>query len=198
MRIPIILLCLFLSITSCNDSKKEKDSEATSSQNESIEINNDKDTSNRDQPLDRNNPNSQNEDDTEDVPEENTTKSSGAISGVYVKNDHLEDTSCKCFCIDVSTSGSSELCLKEDDLYIKARFQPNGNNIDIYYSGKSARTSNEEIPWDEFETGTPIAVLNPTANGFKLDWKGFSINGEIAIDYALYGKKTLEGSYKKK
>jgi len=30
-----------------------------------------------------------------------------------------------------------------------------------------------------------------------LDWKGFYIDGELAVDYAIYGKKTLEGTYKK-
>jgi hypothetical protein len=30
-----------------------------------------------------------------------------------------------------------------------------------------------------------------------LDWKGFSIDGELAVDYAIFGKKTLEGTYKK-
>jgi zinc D-Ala-D-Ala carboxypeptidase len=32
----------------------------------------------------------------------------------------------------------------------------------------------------------------------ELDWLGFTINGDLAMDYAIFGKKTLEGQYKKK
>ncbi|SDS09987.1 hypothetical protein [Christiangramia echinicola] len=202
MRATIILLCLFLSITSCNDSKKENDADADPNQN--AYQNTDQ---NSDQNLNTNskeNASQSNEDsqlnglDPEKEVETKKNYSNGDFAGTYINTDHLEDYSCQCFCLEV-TSSTSELCLKEDDLFINASFQKNGENIEIYYSGKSSRTSNEEIPWDKFETGTPIAVLSPEPNGtMKLDWKGFSIDGKIAVDYALYGKKTLEGTYKKK
>ena len=202
MRTTIILLCLLLSFTSCNDSKKENDADADPNQN--IYQNKDQ---NSDQNLDANsredaaefNEDSQlDNSDPENKGEPKTNNSNGNIAGTFINTDHLEDNSCQCFCIEV-TSSTSELCLKENDLFINARFQKKGENIEIYFDGKSSRTSNDEIPWDKFETGTPIAVLSPEANGtMKLDWKGFSIDGKIAVDYALYGKKTLEGTYKKK
>lgn len=199
MRVPVIILCLFFFITACNDSKKNDKPENPDSQNESVEDKYDSDTSKEDQNSDQTNTDSL----TEEIPdgkdsEEKSENSSGALSGLYIKSDHQEDSNCKCYCIDVKVNSTSELCLTEDKLYINGRFEQSGNNINIYYSGKSSKNTNTEIPWDKFETGTPIAVLSPAGNGLELDWKGFSIDGEIAIDYALYGKKTLEGTYKKK
>lgn len=199
MRTPFIILCLFFCLTACNDSKKNDESEESPArQNESVDNKYDQNTSGEDQNSDQSDTDS-----TGDLPdgkdsEGNSKNPSPALSGLYIKSDHLEDSSCKCYCIDVKPNGTSELCLTEDKLYINGRFEQSGNNINIYYSGKSSKNTDTEIPWDDFETGTPIAVLSPDGNGLKLDWKGFTINGEIAIDYALYGKKTLEGTYKKK
>ncbi|MAM17865.1 MAG: hypothetical protein ABGW91_13195 [Christiangramia sp.] len=119
-------------------------------------------------------------------------------SGVYIKTDHPEDSGCSCYCIDMATSGTGELCLKDQELYINTRYAQDGDEIEVYYTGKSSKTTNSEIPWDRFETGTPIAVISPNAEGFDLDWKGFSIDGDLAVDYAILGKKTLEGTYKRK
>ena len=202
MRTTIILLCLFLSITSCNDSKKENDPDADPNQNvyQNVNQNSDQniDTNSQENASESKEDSQLNESDPENEEESKTDNSTGNFTGTYINTDHLEDNSCQCFCLEV-TSSTSELCLKEGDLFINARFQQNGENIVIYYDGKSSRTTNNDIPWDKFETGTPIAVLSPQANGaMKLDWKGFSIDGKIAVDYALYGKKTLEGTYKKK
>lgn len=197
MRTLIILLCFSVSLISCNDSQKE--SETPSKPNQTIEPKNDLRTAAQDQPIDQKDNNFRKENKSSNVhDEESNTSASAPISGVYLNSQHQEDTACNCYCIEISLDGSSKLCLK-DDMHINARFQENGNNIDIYYSGKSSGSVDGEIPWEKFETGTPIATLNPQPNGdLKLDWKGFSINGEIAIDYALLGKKTLEGTYKKK
>ena len=184
-------------MVSCNDSKKENDT--ISNQNQSVEAKDELGTSAQDQPIDQFDPDARSENvASEKNKKETTTTTSGSISGTYLNTEHQEDTSCKCYCIEVTTAGSSELCLK-DRMYINARFKQNGSNIEIYYTGKSSGTDEKDIPWDKFETGTPIAVLSPEPNGIlKLNWKGFSIDGEIAIDYALLGKKTLEGTYKKK
>jgi len=200
MRATVILFCLFLSITSCNDSKKANDPDADPNQNlnQNADQNSNQnlDTNSQENPSDSAGDNQITSSSSEN---ENTTElnKTSNFTGTYINTEHTENNSCECFCIEMTT-GTSELCLKENELFINARFQQNGNNIDVYYAGKSSSTSNAEIPWDKFETGIPIAVLSPAGNGFKLDWKGFSIDGEIAIDYALYGKKTLEGTYKKK
>ena len=197
MRTVIILFCLFLSLTSCNDSKKENDPDAYPDQN--INQNADQNLDNNSQNAEESNEDPQSDNsDLEYKSESKTNNDAENITGTYINIDHLEDNSCQCFCLEVTTS-TSELCLKEGDLFVNARFQQKGDQVEIYFDGKSSRTSNDEIPWDKFETGTPIAVLSPEANGtMKLDWKGFSIDGKIAVDYALYGKKTLEGTYKKK
>jgi len=197
MRTVIILFCLFLSLTSCNDSKKENDPDAYPDQN--INQNADQNLDNNSQNAEESNEDPQSDNsDLEYKSESKTNNDAENITGTYINIDHLEDNSCQCFCLEVTTS-TSELCLKEGDLFVNARFQQKGDKVEIYFDGKSSRTSNDEIPWDKFETGTPIAVLSPEANGtMKLDWKGFSIDGKIAVDYALYGKKTLEGTYKKK
>ncbi|HKJ48278.1 MAG TPA: hypothetical protein VJ973_04270 [Christiangramia sp.] len=197
MRTVIILFCLFLSLTSCNDSKKENDPDAYPDQN--INQNADQNLDNNSQNAEESNEDPQSDNsDLEYKSESKTNNDAENITGTYINIDHLEDNSCQCFCLEV-TNSISELCLKEGDLFVNARFQQKGDQVEIYFDGKSSRTSNDEIPWDKFETGTPIAVLSPEANGtMKLDWKGFSIDGKIAVDYALYGKKTLEGTYKKK
>ncbi|QYA25509.1 hypothetical protein G3I01_08305 [Gramella sp. MT6] len=196
MRTLIILLCFTACLVSCNNSNKEKDD--LSAENDSLEYKNDLGTSAQDQPINVEEETPKENEKTEVDRSENSNPVT-AISGTYLNTEHQEDTSCKCYCLEVATSGSTELCLKENEMYINARFQQDGNNINIFYTGKSTRTTAENIPWDRFQTGTPIAILSPEPNGdLKLDWKGFRIDGEIAIDYALLGKKTLEGTYKKK
>ncbi|SDS61096.1 hypothetical protein [Gramella sp. MAR_2010_147] len=197
MRTLLIILCFFFSLTACNDSKKDEASENKQEQNESTSSQDDLDYTLEDQKIKSDSSESEDSESKTDRLE-NNDQTSNSISGLYVKNDEQEDFNCKCYCIDVNINGTSELCLTEGELYINGRFEQNGNNIGIYYSGKSSGNTDTEIPWDKFETGTPIAVLSPSPNGFKLDWKGFSIDGKIAVDYALYGKKTLEGTYKKK
>lgn len=197
MRTAVILIFLFLSITSCNDSNKEKKVEIDSEKSEMVDTtNNTPVTSSQENTSEQIDSGNTNTDRSSEITEKDKSVN---ISGLYINKDHLDDNACKCYCVDISLTGTSELCLMENELYINARFQKNGNEIAVYYSGKSASTTNEEIPWDEFETNTPIAILSPLKDGnLELDWKGFSINGEIALDYALYGKKTLEGTYKKK
>ncbi|MCM8567926.1 hypothetical protein NE848_00925 [Gramella jeungdoensis] len=196
MRTTIILFCMMLCLMSCRDNKENTDNELDENQIENIESSDEIGGSSQDQPIDRNT--NTGDPDTSDSDSEEEANTGNSIAGKYIRSDHPEDWNCSCFCIDVKTTGTSELCLSKDKLYINGRFEQSGNNINIYYSGKSSKTTDSEIPWDKFEKSTPIAVLSPSGNGFDLDWKGFSIDGKIAVDYALYGKKTLEGTYKKK
>ncbi|MGA8852635.1 MAG: hypothetical protein WB492_00510 [Christiangramia sp.] len=190
MRTSLILFCFSLSLFSCQNS--DKNSETKDSSKESTEIRKRQYSSSQDKKSNENSEYSKN-------PNSETNISETNISGTYVNTEHLEDSDCSCYCIDVSDGSTSKLCLTEDNLYINGRFEQNGNDFNVFYTGKASGNIDTEIPWDKFDTGTPIAVLSSTGNGgFKLDWKGFTINGEIAIDYALFGKKTLEGNYKKK
>ena len=196
MRTSIILLGILLSFSACKDASNDKSGNIETSQEEYVQPKEDNSNSSQDRPVDQ----ITDVPDSEDTisPGNNNSSSPQGISGIYLKNDHPEDGNCSCYCIDVKMNGTSELCLVENDLYINGRFTKSGKQINVYFSGKSPKTENTEIPWDTFEKNTPIAVLTPSGNGFELDWKGFTVDGEIAVDYAIYGKKTLEGTYNKK
>lgn len=136
-------------------------------------------------------------------PNGNATKKSSSgnsLSGQFIKTGQESDSSCACYCLDLS-SNTAELCLIQGDIYINTRLQRNNDNsIDIFLVEPSARnTQGKDIPWNEFDRNSAIANIKPRSNGeLELDWLGFKINGDIAIDYAILGKKTLEGTFKKK
>ncbi len=116
-------------------------------------------------------------------------------SGHYRRVD-AEDEDCSCSCFELHMDQNSELCLKKDEIYIQARFSKDADGkLNVFYVKPSEKNTNDKLPWDKFDTNKPIAVLTPSGKGLELDWKGFSIGGELAVDYALYGKKTLEGTY---
>lgn len=123
-----------------------------------------------------------------------------AISGQYIKKGEEADSNCGCYCLNLS-SGTAELCLVNGKMYVNTRLQKNSNNtIDVFLVEPSSRsTEGMEMPWKDFDRSSPIATIKPTSNGeMELDWLGFKINGDLAVDYAIFGKKTLEGVYKKK
>jgi len=199
MKFYASLLCLILVLASCKNEDKKQDEKT----NDEIEQNENQKTSGID--TDKNNSevnNNENEDNSIDSPDNDSESSSRssekAIAGeIYVKIDE-KDANCNCYCLELDMNNNTELCLSEDKIYITASYSKSGNNVNMYYTSPSSKNTNDELPWEDFDTNTPIAVLSPTDNGnMELDWKGFSINGELAIDYAIYGKKTLEGTYKK-
>ncbi len=198
MKRLIFIISLLLSFSACNESgnKKEKDTDARTSSEGKTEKSEPTENYGMADTIETGQNNTY-ETPSEKNSQEERTASASTISGKYIKDDHKEDTDCSCYCVDIALSGISELCLAENKLYINARFEKTGNKIKVYYNGKSAKTSDTEIPWDKFDKSV-IAEITPQAgDGLKLDWKGFSIDNEIAVDYALYGKKTLEGTYKK-
>jgi len=199
MKFYASLLCLILVLVSCKNEDKKQDEKTN---NETEQNENQKtsgvNTKKNNSEIDYN----ENEESSIDSPDKKSNNSSGsskaAVSGeTYVKIDE-KDANCNCYCLELNMNNNTELCLSEDEIYITARYSKSGNNINMYYANPSSKNTNEELPWEDFDTNTPIAVLSPTDNGnLELDWKGFSINGELAVDYAIYGKKTLEGTYKK-
>src|SRR5690606_22002014 len=127
----------------------------------------------------------------------NTGKS---FTGQYIKIGNEDDSACACYCLDLS-AGNTELCLIEGDMFIKARLQKNSDNsFDVFLVEPSTRNiQGKDIPWQDFDRNSAIATIKLASNGeLELDWLGFKINGDIAVDYAILGKKTLEGKYKKK
>ncbi|MCM4155898.1 hypothetical protein [Gramella sp. AN32] len=128
-------------------------------------------------------------------PTDNPTINTTIASGTYIRTNG--GSTCNCNCLDIALNNTSELCLVPNEIYINARYEKVGNNIEVYYSGNSAKTTKKDLPWNKFDKTVPIAILTSNGNTSELDWKGFSMNGEVAVDYALLGKKNLEGSYKK-
>lgn len=109
-------------------------------------------------------------------------------------------TDCNCNCIEISYDRPTEWCIDKDKMHMKAKCKKTGENTaDVYFVAVSRENSPDKpLPWKEFDTTTPVATLTFEHDGTaQLDWLGFSKNGELITEYALYGKKTLEGTYKK-
>ena len=194
MRIYISLFCLLLALISCkNQEENKKSQEDRQTEND---IDNPKEieaASGKYVPEEM-----KNTDEKEGAPNKNSRNSEEISENTtYIKIDE-NDANCNCYCLELDMGNNTELCLQEDEIYINTRYSREGDNINMYYVSPSERNTDEELPWQDFDTNTPIAVLQPAKNGnIALDWKGFAIDGELAVDYAIYGKKTLEGIYEK-
>lgn len=129
------------------------------------------------------------------------TPGSNGLEGTYTKVDaNGSAAGCACYCVEVSFSTPTELCVSPEHIRISARFSRQGDQkANVFYEDVLESNDLEnEIPWDSFDKTVPIATVSLQSDGsMKLDWLGFSVDGELAVDYAIYGKKTLEGTYKK-
>lgn len=208
-NISIALMLCVMFFTSCKDANtNEEDSaeDATSETYENSDLNQDReDASSTSEMYDSENAELKEtplEPDGKEDNDSNTTKASSAISaGNFIKLGEENDNSCACYCINVNYTSNSELCLTPSKMYVNIRMAKAGNQMtNIFLVNPSAKNSEgKDIPWDKFDKNAPIATLTSKPNGeVEMDWLGFSINGDLAIDYAILGKKTLEGTYKKK
>lgn len=135
-----------------------------------------------------------------DIESKAASQPSELSEGKYIREGE-EDGDCNCYCLELTFTGTTELCLKEEAIFITTRMSRGEDGmVNIYFVEPAARNSEgKDIPWNDFDTNTPIANISTSENGkMQLDWLGFTINGDLAMDYAIYGKKTLEGLYKKK
>lgn len=139
------------------------------------------------------------DDSVKNDPDRAVSNTSQPSEGTYVK-DGEKDANCECYCVDLTFTGTTELCLKEGTIFITARMSRGENGaVNIFLVEPAARNSEgRDIPWEEFDRNVPIATISTKNGKMDLDWLGFTINGDLAMDYAIYGKKTLEGTYKKK
>ena len=133
--------------------------------------------------------------------EEEVARPLAVIDGRYRKLDKDDLSSdCNCRCIDVNFDAPTEFCIVKDKIYISALCKKTAeNSADIFFVKMSKEENPDRaIPWDQFDTDTPIASVKFQPDGTaELDWIGFNIDGKVATDYAIYGKKSLEGKYKK-
>jgi len=138
---------------------------------------------------------------TESTSKTYSKDSAETIEGQYIRIGEEADLNCECYCLDLNFTSNSELCLSPDKIYINVKFEKTNNNlINVYLTDPSdINSEGDKIPWTKFSRNIPIATITPQPNGeLDLDWLGFSINGDLAMDYAILGKKTLEGKFKKK
>ncbi|MFN4764493.1 hypothetical protein ACKGJN_15290 [Gillisia sp. Q332] len=127
--------------------------------------------------------------------------STATLAGNYIKAGLENDANCTCYCLDVQFNSTSQLCLTPDKMYINVRFEKVNEKLgNVYLIAPSDRnTEGDAIPWSKFSRNIPVATITSQNIGeIDFDWLGFTINGDIAKDYALFGKKTLEGNYIKK
>ena len=187
-----------LVFASCKDDKESEETDDTFSTEQTDDsFESEKESEENSNNSSENNRNTNDSDEMEETPDDSRENNQKSISNAKFIKDGESDADCSCFCIEMNTSGSTELCLQDEEIYINTRLSQNGNITQVYYTGPSSKNTNEDLPWDEFDTNTPVAEITSTANGMELDWKGLSINGELSVDHAIYGKKTLEGTYKK-
>lgn len=132
------------------------------------------------------------------------TIKNASFTGVFIRSDDgKEAEECQCNCLEVNLEKNTRLCIDEKTgLSISADFKKNADgSLNLYYVGPIQKEGigSGKIPWDKFDKTIPIAtIVYSSDDAFKLNWKGFSIDGELAVDYAIYGKKNLEGNYVKK
>lgn len=136
---------------------------------------------------------------TEKEEPKDTAKISHSLEGRFVKSE-AKDTSgsCSCNCIEVTFEEASSLCIDPDNVVISAKFQQTSETTADIFLVKPENTENlkKDLPWDDFDLDQAIAQLEMQPDGsMKLDWIGFHTDGKLATDYAIYGKKTLEGTY---
>ncbi|WP_026837801.1 hypothetical protein [Gillisia sp. JM1] len=205
----IVLLGITLLVASCKDSNTEsvsEDKEKTNSEmktekkensntySQTEEISKDTEASNS-----NNNSETSKTTTSEDKTKQNIQNSN--LSGTYIKTGEEIDNSCTCYCVNINYTANSEMCLTPSKIFINTRMVKASNNLtNIFLVAPSSKnTEGKDIPWPKFDTNTPIANITSKGNGeIELDWLGFTMNGDLAIDYAILGKKTLEGNYKKK
>jgi len=207
----IILLGITLCFASCKDSETNSNQDSVSEENTDSELNSEKSKESniysqdnnlsKETPTPESNVNSEtiNSPNIDDKTKPNSENAN--LSGTYIKLGEEVDSSCTCYCVTINYTGNSEMCLTPSKIFINTRMQKKDKNTtDIFLINPSAKnTEGKDIPWTKFDTNKPIATITTKENGeIDLDWLGFSINGDLAIDYAILGKKTLEGNYKKK
>ncbi|HET8753087.1 MAG TPA: hypothetical protein VFM59_01920 [Salinimicrobium sp.] len=207
MKKYALLMLLFSFLISCNDRENRSNDEADDfSENTELERNSSEST-------ERENQNSIDSDRTGEIEETETTIKGdktgdfGAETSIQKLEGKYKKTSgdgtsqgCACSCFEISFSGTTELCVAPNNIYISAKFTKTGPDSAEVFLVEPLRVQNveREIPWNDFDKNIPVATIKMMPNGeMKMDWIGFSIGGELAVDYAIYGKKALEGTYKK-
>lgn len=131
--------------------------------------------------------------------EANTKKTITNWNGQFIKVD-AENNVCDCNCIELNFEGPATLCIDQNaGIDIQVKFSKDNDVVNIHYLNGSGNISDKNpIPWADFDKNNIIATITRNGNQLNLDWKGFTVDQKLATDYAILGKKNLEGTYKRK
>ncbi|PZD76776.1 hypothetical protein [Mesonia sp. K7] len=142
-----------------------------------------------------------NSEDTSDTNEmetdENTSEENIPIlgfEGMFQKADDAY-SDCECNCLMIQLNTTERVCLdKENNLYITVTYKKTEEHKAAMYFVKAVGNMDalKPIPWDKFDTGKPIATVHSLGKQLKVDWIGFTLNGEIAKDYDDLGKNVAD------
>ncbi|WP_121667621.1 hypothetical protein [Mesonia aquimarina] len=184
---PLILLTFFL-FTNCKEDNSEKKTEQFSNEISEDESENPSSTNQHNSPHKKSS--------------DSKTKPVKAISGMFQRvNEDSTPGSCNCDCLSIDFSNPQSLCIdKESGLEIQVNYKKMDNGKVAMYlvEGNGDTEVLKKIPWEKFDKNKPLAKIDFTdTNRFTLDWVGFMLNGEVAVDYAILGKKNLEGDFQK-
>jgi len=140
----------------------------------------------------------ENEDNRTNTSDDKNLEISGELpNGTYINTEN-EDADTGCNMLMLNYSAPTSLCIDKEGITISVNYKKNGQNTEVFFNGLVENKSDKKIPFNTFDKNVPIAVITQkTNNSLTLDWKGFSVNGDLAIDYAILGKKNLEGDFKK-
>ena len=132
---------------------------------------------------------------SEDAKEDN--KAAKTIQeGTYVNISNI-DVIANCSMVIIDYAKPTPLCIEKDDIIINVRYVRRKDDVALFLDSVVKDLSDKEVPFEKFDKTIPIATLAVNSNKtLTLDWKGFYHNGDIATDYALLGKKHLEGTFK--
>ena len=131
--------------------------------------------------------------------EANTKKTIADWNGKFIKVD-AENNVCDCNCIELNFQGPATLCIDQNaGIDIQVKFTKDNDVVNIHYLNGSGNIEEKNpIPWADFDKNNIIATITRNGSQLNLDWKGFTIDQKLATDYAILGKKNLEGTYKRK
>lgn len=186
MKYYFSFLLIFLLLLACKQEKKEKTRAKENNQIENPTPGKMEDTSSANDRLK----------DKKELPKKSSITD---YEGRFIKTGE-SITSCDCNCFDLSFSSPTQLCINKEDMYILSRIEKTGPQEAAIFLIDPVKEEEMEknLPWSEFERDLPIATLKINQDAsLELDWIGFSKDGKLAVDYAIFGKKTLEGTYKR-
>ena len=191
MKNLIVIMILFM-LMSCK-SNTDKDESTLNKLEDNIELTQDSTETNKDTEKNSAIENSK----TLEITDTNTAITSSS-EGTYVNIDNV-DAAAGCNTINLNFNTATPLCIDKDGIIISVSYSRSGNIVIITFNGVIENQKDDTIPFEDFDTNTTLAEITLKPNGFlKLDWKGFTINNDLATDYAILGKKNLEGTFKKK